>query len=371
MATANEARAELARRELARRELDRRASAKTSSNAPVDKEQIMRDAVRESLMGPLANTPLNLMGQAIIDPARTVKKYGAALPIVGGLAGPVGAMAGEGVRQSANSRLNNETMSPKDAALSIGLQGAAAAPINIAKVLAPLGKGAAKFAQAATGGKSQDFLQAARQGMSTYMAPSMKKAGQLFEGALSKAGIKSEPTLSMAVDPQLGVARKVATQAGLAIERGAALSAEKALRARQGVDRIIAATPEKDKVTLKALTNLRGKFSDALANASPEVKAASDVYRKAAVKRTVTSPVRLKKSGEMTATIPILASILGSGVGATTDARTGTGAALGAMAATSPALWGAGFTGAGSMVKLLQIPAVRQAIVSAFMGGGK
>ena len=193
---------------------------------------------------------------------------------------------------------------------------------------------------------------------------------------MAKEGIAAKPTLAAALDPQLRVARKTAMEVGTAMNAGESITAEQALRARQAVDRIIAATPVKDKPTLNALSDLRRQFDDQLSAASGPLKDASNTYRQAIVKRSVTRPLRVTKSGDMSAVVPILGSVAGavSGFG-TRDTSTGVGTAIGAAVATSPALWGLGATTAGSVAnaaaRIALNPQTRQLITSYLTKTGK
>lgn len=383
--TPEQARAELARRELARRESAKQPKSSEQTQNTLNAGTVLSSA--KNALSPI-KAPVDLFNALRNDPKNVFDKGGGVLMPLAGAAvgGPVGAAGGEFLRQLVGTGLGSSNVpnTPMGSFASVVGQGVAAKPSilkaipgvssatkAVSSMASSLGRGAAKAAQAASGGKFGDFIDASKKGYSAYFAPSVKKAGEGISEAMKREGINPELTLEMALDPKLSVAEKTARTAGKALERGSKLGAEQSLKARQAIDRIIASTPEKDRTTLKALSSLRDKFNNSLAESSPGIKKASDIAREAYIKRTITSPFRLKKSGEMAATIPLMASVLGSGVGMLGGAESGAKAGLGAMALTSPLLYGGAATTAGQVAKLAANPAVRQLIVNALLGSGQ
>src|SRR5258708_371642 len=318
------------------------------------------------------------------------EKYGKALQtggaVVGGLLGNVpgailGGAGGEAARQLLGRAMGEQTpQTSMAAAKDIGIEGAisgateggtrllgmAARPLAepFGNMMSRVGKTGAELTEAVTGLKVPDVMQAARQGVKTYLAPGMGKAQEIFGGALEKAGIKSRPPLNQILDPQLGVARKIALEVGSKLEKGGQISAEEALRARQATDRIIAGTPIKDRATRGSLMELRNTFDEALSSRSGSLKDASVKYRQAIVKRNLLNPMRITKQGQMSAVAPLLASTVGSTVGVSRKSPgEGFGAGALTMAAGSPLLWGAGITAGADVTRAATAPLSRRALI--------
>jgi hypothetical protein len=256
-----------------------------------------------------------------------------------------------------------------EAALGAGTQaltlgaGAALKPLArpVVRAVRGAGKTGARFVEAVTGVKVPDVMQAARQGLKTYLAPSLGKAEMIFGKALEKSGISPKPPLKQIIDPQLSVARKIALKVGSKIEGKLGVTAEEALRAKQATDRIIDATPLKDRSTRRALFELRDSFTKALSSQSGDLSSASNIYRKAIVKSKLLNPIRITKQGQMSAVSPLLASTVGAGIGyGGEDTGRGVGAGLATLGATSPLLWGAGITGAADVARLATSPLARK-----------
>lgn len=194
-----------------------------------------------------------------------------------------------------------------------------------------------------SGAKPQDLMQAYDQGLvGTYGAPSMEKAGNIFEGAAQKAGVNTTPTLEATLDPQLTQARSKAFEVGQKMQKGEALTPQEALEARQAVDRITAATPVKDRKTLSALGDLRKQFQDALSQVSPELQDASKTYRQAIVKKNLSVPVPVNKGGTPNRLTSSLFGIGGALTGASQHSLEVPLAAATGLFATSPLAQGVG-----------------------------
>lgn len=229
-----------------------------------------------------------------------------------------------------------------------------------AEAIAPFAKSifrgaAGKMAKAGSfvsGAKPQDLMQAYDQGLvKTYGAPSMEKAGSIFEDAAQKAGVNTTPTLETTLDPQLTQARQTAFEVGQKMQKGETLSPQEALSARQAVDRIQAATPMKDRKTLMALGQLRNQFQDALTKVSPEIQDASRTYRDAVVKDNLSKPWPVNKNGTPSKLLPAInaaGSIFASGA-AHNPALLGT--AIAYPVATSPLAAGASAAATGDAVR--------------------
>lgn len=373
--TPEQARAELARRELARRasisQPPPQASGNSGSVSGVARNLVSPVTEFIKLNKQLANNPNQLATNPIIQ---------AGLPIAGGtLAGPAGAIAGEAARQFLGAAVAPETV-PETAlgrAASMLGAGVAQAPMvfpgvpQAAKAIkatgSKVGNVLAKMGEALTGAKAQDLKQAAKQGVSTYAAPSMEKAQKIFGQALEKEGISGKAPLRQIIDPQLTTARKVALKVGEKLEKGAELTAKEALNGRQALDRIYAATPIADRGTRRNILELRNSFDDILSNKSGALAEASKIYRKALVKSSILNPFRITKQGQYSAVAPMVATLAASSLGAGGDKEKGIGGGLGYLLASSPAVAGALATGGGSAFNtakaLASRPEVRQAIL--------
>lgn len=342
-------------------------------------KDIAMDAARSAVMGPFDATK----ALAQTPPETLQRKGGIALPIVGGaLGGPIGAAAGEFARQATGTVFAPDTVpeTPLGRFASVAAQGVAENPAILktipgvptitnllSKAGSKLGKNAAKVAEALTGAKAKDLEQAASQGLSTYAAPSMEKAQEVFGAALKKEGISSKQSIKQLIDPQLTQAKEVALSAGDKLEKGLELTAEEALRGKQAVDRIYAATSITDRETRRGLAEFRTALNDVLSNKSGALSEASKIYRKAIVKDSILNPFRITKQGQMSAVAPMVATLASAGVGSqdkTAGAKTG----IGYLLASSPAVAGALATGGGSVAntvaKLASNPQVRQVVAN-------
>lgn len=233
--------------------------------------------------------------------------------------------------------------------------------------MSKVGTGIAKLMEATTGGKANQFIQAAKQGLSTYGAPTMEKAQQIFGEAAESAGAGGRPPLKQVIDPALQTARKVALDIGGKLEKGADISAGEALQARQAIDRIYNATNLRDRATRGHLAELRTAFDGVMTGKSGALKEASTLYRKAIVKDTLLNPFKITKQGQISAVAPMVATLAASaGLGSGHKEGTGIGA-LGYLAASSPLMAGLAATTGGSatrgLMKLGENPAIRQALL--------
>lgn len=364
---------------------------KQSPPAPSFQDQIP-GILKQAGQAALATSPANLTRKFMeTDPGTMTRMAGPGLPIVGGMAGlmsPVpggaaaGAMMGEGIHQSMASAFAPETGAktiPGQLA-SIAATGVMQEPkiLNeipgVSKVgqmagnmMSKIGKGAAKFGEALTGAKAKDLEQAAKQGLSTYGAPSMEKAQGIFGAAMEKAGISAKPPIEHIIDPQLQTARETAIHVGTMLDEGIPLTAQEALLGRQAVDRIYTATSVLDRSTRGHLADLRTMMDKELSEASGPLKEASTTYRKAIVKSNLLTPFKMTKQGQMSAVAPMVATLAASaGVGSGNKGKSGLGA-LGYLAASSPAIAGAIATSGGSGAQVInaiaQNPAARQALL--------
>ena len=339
-------------------------------------------------------------GQAVLDysPAKLTQKFmqtdpatmqrvgGPALPVVGGLlGGPGGAIAGEALRQFTGTAFAPETVPQTSlgraaSMLSAGvaqepkilnvIPGVPQATKLIGNLATKAGANAAKFAEAVTGAKGKDLMQAAKQGYSTYLAPSMEKAQEIFGNAARGAGVPAKPPLNQILDPQLSTARDVALEVGSKLQKGAEITAAEALNARQAVDRIYNATPIVDRAARAHLADLRTAFDTAMSDKSGALKQASMIYRQAIVKSNLLNPFRITKQGQMSAVAPMIATLAASVGGATGHKGEAGLGGLGYLAASSPLIAGLGFTSAGQAMKglnsIAQNPIARQALLQVF-----
>lgn len=375
--TREQAIAELERRQAAKEELARRGAVPRETSIPT--KDIAMNAARAAAMGPFDATK----SLYAVPPETMQRKGGVALPIVGGLlGGPIGAAAGEFTRQMTGTAFAPDTVpeTPFGRFASVAAQGIAEKPAmlravpgvpTIEKLLksagSKLGSNVAKLGEALTGAKAKDLTQAAKQGLSTYAAPSMEKAQEIFGEALKKEGIDSKPTIDQLIDPALSFAKKTAKTVGKKLEAGTELTAKEALNARQAVDRIYAATNVMDKVTRRNLAEFRSSLDDIVSNKSGALSSASKLYRKAIVKSNILNPLRITKQGQMSAVAPMVAALASAGVGSQ-DAGSGVNTGIGYLLASSPAVAGVLATGGGSVAKTLAAaasnPQVRQVVTN-------
>lgn len=341
------------------------------------------------------NPPLSFVAKQVLG-ATPMAHPMQNLPLLGAMVGStvanpgLGAAAGAGVAQIAKNAYGIATGDPnaprtaKDAALSAmgqsagagiaqepqvlqGIPGVPQASQFIGKMASKGGKVAAKIGEMMTGVKAKDLEQAADQGLSTYSAPSMEKAQDIFGDAMAQEGIPSRPPLKQVIDPALSTARKVALQVGDKLEKGLDITAEEALRGRQAVDRIYNATPLRDRVTRGNLADIRTSFDAALSDKSGALADASTKYRQAIVKSNILNPFRITKQGQYSAVAPMIATLAATaGVGSGHKEGSALGG-LGYLAASSPMLAGLAATTGGSagqaINSLAQNPAARQVLM--------
>lgn len=328
------------------------------------------------------------------DPATMTRMAGPGLPIVGGMAGmlsPIpgaaagGAMIGEGIRQSMANAFAPETgaktipgqlgsiaatglmQEPQILNKIPGISQVTEAIGNVAsKAGSKAGSVLAKVGEVLTGAKAKDLEQAAKQGLSTYAAPSMEEAQKVFGEAARDAGVPARPPLKQVVDPQLSTARKVTLAIGDKLDKGMEITPAEALNARQAVDRIYNATSLLDRSTRAHLADLRTAFDDVIANKAGALKEASTLYRQAIVKSNILNPFRITKQGQYSAVAPMVASLIAGGIGSKSG-HGGAGAGAGYLAASSPFLAGlaatTGGSGAQAINAIAQNPAARQALL--------
>lgn len=303
------------------------------------------------------------------------------MPIAGGIAGAPfglaapGAALGEFGRQTVNTVIDPENV-PKtpfgrfastvgagvmqDPKILNAIPGVPQVSEMASGMLSKFTKGLARAGETMTGVKAKDLAQAAKQGLSTYMAPSLEKASATFGKALGKEGQEAlKVPATEAFDSALGRARSIATDIGVKIEKGEAISSIDALKARQATDRIISSTPVTDKLARRNLYDWRSKFDDIISSQNGPLKDASTQYRQAIVKDKILNLTRLNKSGEPSAFLPMLA-----GHGAMSK---GLEAGLGMLTMTSPLVAGAAATAGGSATRglnaIAQNPESRQVLM--------
>ncbi len=294
------------------------------------------------------------------------------LPVLGAvLGGGPGAALGEAAREGIDVAGGNYKPTPGETFRNVATQGMLAGipeTPGFKSAAQYVGKGLAKAGKTLSGVKEDILSQAAKQGYSTYGAPSLESAGKTFGEAVGPEGKAAlEQSADDVFDPALGRARATAKDVGAKMDAflkgsGEPPTAIEALQAKQATDRIISATPVTDKLARRALYDYRTKFDSLMSSQSGDLGDASKLYRKAIVKDTLMNPTRLTKSGEPSAFLPL---VLGAGDrGVLGIASTLTG--------TSPALWGLGATTAGQIAKTS--PVARRAVISAvvdrFVHGG-
>lgn len=337
----------------------------------IDAELVRRGATRpESMMGQVGNYIENKavdFATSVATPQGVGRKISEYLPAIGAVVGgaiapgvgvPMGAGLGAIAKRGIGIATGAEPPAgtPWQEAKGPMLQAAAGGIPETTEGQAAIGKVGnwmAKAGHTMSGVKPDILKQVAKQGLSTYAAPSLSKASEAFGEALGAEGQAAlKTTAEQDFDPVLGQMRSIAKDIGGKLESGETVLATDALKARQATDRIISATPVTDKKTLGALYGWRDAFDKVMTSQSGELKAASDLYRKAVVKDTILNPTRLTKSGQPSAFLPL---VLGAG------ARSAEGIGN-TLLGTSPAAWGLGAAVSGSIP-----PEARQAALAAFI----
>lgn len=364
---------------------------------------ILQDAAQQAGEAALASSPANLTQKFMqTDPATMQRVGGAALPIVGGLvtgpAAPIGAAAGEFLRQATGTALAPETV-PQTAlgrAASVVGAGVAQDPkiLNaipgvpaVAKMAGDLaskvGKnvsgGLAKTANVLSGGKAGDFIETAKKGLSTYAAKSKEEAGAMMGAALKKLpGEAVAPTMAETIEsvvtPEAAAGNKYLVDIGKRIDQGELIDARQALKAKQALDDVIDTVPIWQIKRRGKLFDLKKTFDEVLSSQSGELKNASNEYRAAALKDNMTKFLPVNKHGEYSRLAGML-STLGGSIGGTIGGHEGgaKGGLIGGLApiatavALSPGSLGGLAAGGGSaargLMKLGENPAIRQALL--------
>lgn len=364
--------------ELRRRRLAANVEPSLQSQVP----QMAQDAARSAVMGPYDATKKFFE----TDPATMQRVGGQALPIVGGaMGGPIGAAGGEFARQMTGTALAPDTV-PKTglgraaSVISAGvtqepkiLEAIPGVPVvkdMASKMLSKTGKGLAKTAQAFSGGKAGDFLEAAKKGYNTYLAPSMEKAGETFKTALANTpGESVVPSMvehmQSAVTPEGSAANKFLLDMAGRLDKGELIDARQALKAKQALDDVIDTVPSWQIKRRGKLFDLKSTFDDVLSSQSGELKAASNEYRAASLKRNLLKFMPVNKNGQYSRLAPMLSSLAagaGAGLGSK-NVKTGAGATAGYLLATSPLAMGLGATTAGTFGQLAARPEARLALL--------
>jgi hypothetical protein len=341
---------------------EQEAGGDASQAAPAQAPQSsMVDVAKFAATAPFAQ-PIQAVKETVQHP-ESIPAYLPTMGAVGGeiAGGPAGAAVGAGLGQI-GKRIGDlafgnvqpseamspakESVAPMAQAFAAGLPGTTQGKALTAKV----GNTLARYGETLSGAKQDILAQGAKQGYSTYAAPSIPKAQEIFAQALGPEGQAAlKPNAADAFDAALGNARKIASDVGTKVENGVPVSAIEALKARQATDRVISGTPVTDKKTLGLLYDWRNKFDSIMGSQSGALADASTKYRQAIVKDTLLNPTRLTKSGKPSAFLPL---VLGAG------GRTAEGVVQ-ALLGTSPAVWGLGATTVGSIT-----PEIRQAAMS-------
>lgn len=294
----------------------------------------------------------------------------AALPVAGAVIGSaiapgIGTAIGAGVGQIGKRMVDiyhgslvqspmKEAVAPMAQALGGGLPEVSGIMSPGATTVAQkVGQGLAKAGETLSGVKADILKQAASQGYSTYAAPSMAKAQEVFGAVLGPEGQAAmKQPAAEAFDASLGKARALAADIGTKLENGEPVSAIDALKARQATDRIISATSVTDKAARGALYDWRTKFDNLMTEQSGPLKEVSTLYRQAKVKDAITNLTRINKSGTPSAFLPLVLGAGGRGVEGIANTFVG----------TSPAMWGLGATTLGSVP-----PVAGKAALAAFI----
>lgn len=331
--------------------------------------------------------------------AHPIRNAVAALPVAGGmLGGPIGAAGGEFAREAANTVINPSDVPQSALGRFASVVGAGVAQDpkilnaipgvpqvaqklgNLASTAgSKIGGGLTKAAQALSGGKAGDFLEAAKKGFSTYAAPSKQEAGAMMGAAINKLPGKSvTPTMAehiaTAITPESSAGNKFLVDIGKKIDKGVLIDARQALKAKQALDDVIDTVPIWQTKRRANLFDLKKTFDDVLSSQSGELKNASNQYRAAVLKDNLTKFLPVNKHGEYSRLAPMLATIASSAGGAIGAHEGGTkGGVLGglgpaaAMVALSPGMLGAGATSIGAARQAInaigQNPQARQVLM--------
>jgi hypothetical protein len=348
----------------------------------------LMDTVKGSVKQ-IFDAPASVAQSIVTDPIGTFKKNQNLLPAEGAIAGTafapgLGTAIGAGIGQIGRNMAQiaegqpNVPTAPWDAAKAAMIQSGvnalpetslvegaptlAEAAINAGKRIGGnVAKGLSKIGSVLSGAKPQDLMQAYDQGLSTYAAPSIQKAGQIFSDTAKAEGINTNLPTNVAYSPQLSEARQMATDIVTKMKSGTPLTAQEALQGRQAVDYVIGSTPPKAKGVIAQMMQDRSDLNDALASASEPMSNASSIYRQAKVKSNLMQPLRVNKSGNMGSFEPILAMLASAGTHSILPAAAAVGTsplAIGGMASTVGSM--------GNLVSsLMQNPITRQAFMGA------
>lgn len=321
------------------------------------------------------------------DPATMQRVGGVALPIAGGaVGGPIGAAAGEFARQATGAAFAPETVphTPLGSAASVigasiaqepkmlnAIPGVPQATEAVTNLASKAGSGLAKAAQAFSGGRAKDFIDAAKKGYATYAAPSIEKARASFGNALKGQGGAAIPvaeSVKSILEPEASAARKTVVDLVERVAKGEKLSPAEALAGRQAVDDVIESTPFWQGKKRGKQFDIRKQFDEILSSMSGELKAESAKYRASILKDNLTKFLPVNKHGEYSRLAPMLSSLGGALTGVnSSDAKKGAGATAGYLLATSPLALGALATSGGSAAKLFGTlasrPEVRQVLL--------
>lgn len=343
----------------------------------------------------LVTGPAEVAKHALTMSPEAQKVASASLPIAGGLLGtPVGlaapgAAAGEFARQAVNTVIDpsNVPQTPLGSfASTVGagivqepkilgaIPGVPKASEIASKALSKTGEGLAKAAQAFSGGKAKDYIEAAKKGYKTYAAPSMEKAKELFAKAIPKEQNVSVPvkeSVSSILEPEASSARKVVIDFADRLSKGERLTANEALAGRQSMDDVIDATPFWQTKKRVKLFGIRKQFDEILSSQSSDLKEASRMYRASILKDNLTKIFPVNKHGEYSRLAPMLSSLAGTVSGVeSSDTKKGLKTGLGYLLATSPLSLGAlattGGTAAQAFGTLASRPEVRQLLLQLF-----
>jgi hypothetical protein len=327
------------------------------------------------------------------DPATMQRLGGPLLPIAGGaVGGPIGAAAGEAARQLTGTALAPDTVPQtalgsaanvigagiaQDPKILAGIPGVGPVAEMAANLASKTGKGLAKAAQALSGGKAGDFIEAAKKGLRTYAAPSKQEAGQMMQAALEKLpGERVAPTMvetvESAITPEASSGSRFLSDVAKRIDGGELIDARQALKAKQALDDVIDTVPVWQTKRRAKLFDLKKTFDDVLSSQAGDLKDASNEYRAASLKDNLTKPFPVNKHGEYSRLAGMLSTLGGSVAGSVAGHEGGSKAgAAGALAplatavALSPMSLGAAATTAGQFGKLAANPQVRQALFQA------
>lgn len=231
------------------------------------------------------------------------------------------------------------------------------------KVISALKKPAARFAgnvgRAMSGVKAQSGERLFND-PAAFFSPSVSKVGQELGAVRNELGMNTARPAEEVFQSEASVSRKKAIDMFQKMGEGKATSAE-LLQGIQATDKVIEATPMRQKVQRKDLFEIKNKFSEALRNVAGPERAAARKYSRAALASEFRKVLPVTKQGDVSVMRTFGLGAFGGG-GAALGA--GSPKVIAALIAQNPFLNGLGITTAGAFYKAMENPILRRAITA-------